>query len=113
MTKQIKSQQLTPNLRPPPPLLNLVDEEFDELMEDLEEGQIGSNRADSSHANVNEAAPNKKLKSIIIVECPRINESTFRGTINYKEAKENIFKTKLGKQKVQHRILIKMLNFSF
>ena len=46
------------------------------------------------NGNVN--IPPQLLKSTISVECPRMNESTFRGTINYTEAKEIFFVTGLG-----------------
>ena len=40
--------------------------------------------------------PESVLKNSITVECPRMNESTYRGTINYTGAKKKIFCNGLG-----------------
>ena len=48
---------------------------------------------DQSKPNTNERNfdSEKVLKNSITVACPRMNESAYRGTINYTEAKEKIF----------------------
>ena len=61
------------------PLLDLSDGEIED--DDITEAQTTppfSNQSDST------------LKSSITVECPRMNKSTYRGTINYTEAKDKI-----------------------
>ena len=40
--------------------------------------------------------PNGKMRDVLTVECYKINESDFKGTINYSEAKEKIFMEELG-----------------
>ena len=53
---------------------------------------------DVSMENIEETSieTNKNLRKAITVECPRLNESAFRSTINYTEAKGNIFQNGLA-----------------
>ena len=61
-------------------------------MADLDEGRIGNSITKMDTENTSPL----KFKSHITVECPRMNESHFIGTLNYSEAKEKIFSVGLG-----------------
>ena len=71
-----KNKNLLPNTKPLPPPLNLTDDEFNESMEGLEDGQIGSSKLSSVIDGDIESNPckvpntsNKCLKNNITVEC--------------------------------------------
>ena len=75
---------------------NLFDEESDELMEDLEDLEDGRTGDSIDEVTQHKKPIESMLKSTISVECYKMNESTFRGTINYTEAKEKIFMKSLN-----------------
>ena len=76
--------------------------DLSDLQDDPEEGEIEQDEPMEEPMeeprDPSDPAPkyNKTLISSITIECPRMNESTFRGTINYSEAKEKIFIKALG-----------------
>ena len=61
-----------------------------------EERVKNSNTNSKIPENILQTSSGKFLKSSIIVECPKMNESNYRGTIYYTEAKEKIFCNGLG-----------------
>ena len=104
-----------------PQTLNITgDDEFSDMVMDLEEGRIG---------NSNESTPNDEpnlyLKGFVTVECIKMNESKFHGVINYTEAIEKLlrqctpdnefvhlnFQANLN-QRLQHHTFMKIQNYS-
>ena len=73
------------------------DDEHDESMSGVEnENENDESGGTNPQTEKMPTTKNQTLKSTITIECSRMNESRFHGTINYTEAKEKIFTKALG-----------------